>query len=155
MQTDVLRVLRGAIASRWHKAPRNSGQTELIRKLERDALRRDLRYLRQARALPHAHVLCGEGGTFLHLGWTTVSTCAPIERFPLALLAVARGAPFIDIRSVADPIAFANLPRVAREGQGDPKPRDHDQSVPLITYIDMVEALGARVFNDPRPAAAA
>jgi hypothetical protein len=43
-----------------------------------------------------------------------VSTFAPIERFPLATLAVARGTPFIDIRPVTYIIAFANLPRVAQ-----------------------------------------
>lgn len=65
--------------------------------------------------MPNAHVICGEGGTIIHLGWTTVLTLAPIERFPMASLAVARGTPFIDIRPVADVIAFANLPRVTRD----------------------------------------
>ncbi|SCM65896.1 hypothetical protein KARMA_0066 [Donghicola eburneus] len=101
--------------------------------------------------MPNAHVICGEGGTFLHLGWTTVSTFAPIERFPLAALAVARGTPFIDIRPVADGIAFANLPRVTRDGSVDPDPCGSGRSVSLTTYIDMVEALGARIANDPRP----
>ncbi|SDX14677.1 hypothetical protein SAMN05443573_11530 [Celeribacter indicus] len=101
--------------------------------------------------MPNAHVICGEGGTFLHLGWTTVSTFAPIERFPLATLAVARGTPFIDIRPVTDVIAFANLPRVTRDGSDDPEPSGPGRSVSLTTYIDMVEQLGASITNDPRP----
>ena len=101
--------------------------------------------------MPNSHVSCGEGGTFLHLSWTTVSTFAPIERFPLAALAVARGTPFIDIRPVTDVIAFANLPRVARDGSVDPEPWGTGKSVPLTTYLDMVEALGGRIANDPRP----
>ena len=101
--------------------------------------------------MPNAHVICGEGGTFIHLGWTTVSTFAPIERFPLATLAVARGTPFIDIRHVTDVIAFANLPRVARDGSVDPELWGPGKSVSLTTYIDMVEGLGARILNDPRP----
>jgi hypothetical protein len=100
--------------------------------------------------LPNAHVICGEGGTFIHLGWTTVSTLAPIERFPLAALAVARGTPFIDIRPISDVIAFANLPRVTRDGSVDPEPWGPGRSVSLTTYIDMVEGLGARIANDPR-----
>ena len=101
--------------------------------------------------MPNAHVICGEGGTFIHLGWTTVSTFAPIERFPLATLAVARGTPFIDVRPVTDVIAFANLPRVARDGSDDSEPWGPGMSVSLTTYIDMVEKLGARILNDPRP----
>ena len=76
---------------------------------------------------------------------------ALIERFPLATLAVARGTPFIDIRPVTDVIAFATLPRVARDGSGDPDPCGPGRSVSLTTYIDMVEKLGARILNDPRP----
>ena len=100
--------------------------------------------------MPNAHVICGEGGTFIHLGWTTVSTFAPIERFPLATLAVARGTPFIDIRPVTDVIAFANLPRVARDGSVDPDFSGPGRSVSLTAYIEMVEGLGARILNDPR-----
>ncbi len=118
---------------------------------ERETVLRDLGYLKQAASLPNAHVICGEGGTFIHLGWTTVSTFAPIERFPLATLAVARGTPFIDVRPVTDVIAFANLPRVARDGSDDSEPWGPGMSVSLTTYIDMVEALGARIINDPRP----
>jgi hypothetical protein len=81
----------------------------------------------------------------------TVSTFAPIERFPLATLAVARGTPFIDIRPVTDVIAFANLPRVARDGSPDPEPWGPGKSVSLTTYVDMVEVLGAKIANDPRP----
>ena len=152
MQTGVLRVLRATAASWWRlRELRGTGETELARRLERKAVLRDLGYLRQAASLPNAHVICGEGGTFLHLGWTTVSTFAPIERFPLATLAVARGTPFIDVRPVTDVIAFANLPRVARDGSDDSEPWGPGMSVSLTTYIDMVEALGARIINDPRP----
>ena len=80
-----------------------------------------------------------------------MSTFAPIERFPLATLAVARGTPFIDVRPVTDVIAFANLPRVARDGSVAPDSSGPGKSVSLTTYIDMVEALGARIANDPRP----
>jgi hypothetical protein len=123
----------------------------LAQRLERQTVLRDLGYLRQAATLPNAHVICGEGGTFLNLGWTTVSTLAPIERFPLAALAVARGTPFIDVRPVTDLIAFANLPRVTRDGSVDPEPWGPGRSVMLTTYIDMVEGLGAKIVNDPRP----
>ena len=151
MQTGVLRVLRATAASWWRlRELRRTGETELARRLERKAVLRDLGYLRQAASLPNAHVICGEGGIFFHLGWTTVSTFAPIERFPLATLAVARGTPFIDIRPVTDVIAFANLPQVARDGSGDPGPSGSGKSVSLTTYIDMVEGLGARILNDPR-----
>jgi hypothetical protein len=151
MQTGVLRVLRATAASWWrHKELRRTGQTGQAQRLERQTVLRDLGYLRQAATLPNAHVICGEGGTFLHLGWTTVSTFAPIECFPLATLAVARGTPFIDIRPVTDVIVFANLPRVTRDGSADPEPWGPGRSVSLTTYIDMVEALGARIANDPR-----
>ena len=160
MQTGVLRVLRATAASWWrhtaaswwrHRELRRTGQTAQARQLECETVLRDLGYLRQAASLPTAHVICGEGGTFLHLGWTTVSTFAPIERFPLATLAVARGTPFIDIRPVTDVIALANLPRVVRGGSVDADHSGAGQSVSLTTYIDMVEALGARIANDPRP----
>jgi len=91
---------------------RRTGQTAMAKRLERETVLRDLGYLRQAATLPHAHVICGEGGTFIHPGWTTLSCCALIERFPLAALMVAQGTPFIDVRPVSDVIAFANLPRV-------------------------------------------
>ena len=152
MQTGVLRVLRATAASWWrHKELRRTGQLKLARQLERETVLRDLGYLKQAALLPNAHVICGEGGTFIHLGWTTVSTFAPIERFPLAALAVARGTPLIDIRSVTDVTAFANLPCVARDGSVDPDPCGPGRSVSLTDYIDMVEELGARILNDPRP----
>ena len=152
MQTGVLRVLRATAASWWrHKELRRTGQTALAQRLERETVLRDLGYLKQAALLPNAHVICAEGGTFIHLGWTTVSTLAPIERFPLANLAVARGTPFIDIRHVTDVIAFANLPRVTRDGSVDPDPCGPGRSVSLSTYIDMVEELGASIANEPRP----
>ena len=152
METGVLRVLRTTAASWWrHRELRRTGEEELARQLERTAVLRDLGYLKQAASLPNAHVICGDGGTFLHLGWTTVSSFAPIERFPLASLAVARGTPFVDIRPVTDVIAFANLPRVARDGSDDSEPWGSGTSVSLTDYIDMVEGLGARIVNDPRP----
>ena len=151
MQTGVLRVLRATSASWWrHKELRRTGQSARARQLERETVLRDLGYLKQAATLPNAHVICGEGGTFIHLGWTTVSTLAPIERFPLATLAVARGTPFIDIRPVTDVIAVANLPRVARDGSDYSEPSGPGRSISLTDYIDMVEALGARIANDPR-----
>ncbi|APX26071.1 hypothetical protein Ga0080559_TMP139 (plasmid) [Salipiger profundus] len=79
-----------------------------------------------------------------------MSTFAPIKRFPLAALAVAQGTPFIDIRPVTDVIAFANLPRVARDGSDDSEPSGPGRSVSLTTYIDMAEQLGASITNDPR-----
>ena len=152
MQSGVLRVLRATAASWWrHRELRRTGQSARARQLERETVLRDLGYLRQAATLPNAHVICGDGGTFLHLGWTTVSTFAPIERFPLAALAVALGTPFIDIRPVTDGIGFANLPRVTRGRSVDADHSGAGQSVSLTTYIDMVEALGARIANDPRP----
>ena len=152
MQTGVLRVLRAIAASWWrHKELRRTGQSARARQLERETVLRDLGYLRQAATLPNAHVICGDGGTFVQLGWTTVSTFAPIQLFPLSALAVARGTPFIDIRPVTDVIAFANLPRVTRDGSVDPEPWGPGGAVSLTAYIDMVEELGARIVNDPRP----
>ena len=151
MQTGVLRELRATAASWWrHKELRRTGQTGQAQRLDRETVLRDLGYLRHAATLPNAHVICGEGGTFLHLGWTTVSTFAPIERFLLATLAVARGTPFIDIRPVTDVIAFANLPRVTRDGSDKPEPWGPARSVLLTTYVDKVEKLGAGIANDPR-----
>lgn len=152
MQTGVLRVLRATAASWWrHKELRRIGQAGQAQRLEREAVLRDLGYLKQAATLPNAHVICGEGGTFIYLGWTTVSTFAPIERFPLAALAVARSTPCIDIRPVTDVIAFANLPPVTRDGSLDPEDSGAGKCVSLTTYIDTVERLGARIVNDPRP----
>lgn len=152
MQTGVLRVLHTTAASWWrHKELRRTGQAGQAQQLERETVQHDLGYLRQAATLPIAHVICGEGGTFLHLGWITVSSFAPIECFPLATLAVARGTPFIDFRPVTDVVAFANLPRVVRGGSVDPDHSDAGRSVSLTTYLDMVEKLGASIANDPRP----
>lgn len=152
MQTGVLRVLRATAASWWrHKELRQTGQTGQAQRLERETVLRDLGYLKQAALLPNAHVICGEGGTFLHLGCTIVSTLAPIERFPLAALAVARGTPFIDIRTVTDVMAYASLPRVTQDGSVDAVHLGAGSSVSLTTYIDMVEKLGASIANDPRP----
>jgi len=54
-------------------------------------------------------------------------------------------------RPVTDVIAFANLPRVTRDGSVDPEPWGPGRSVSLTTYNDTVEGLGARIINDPRP----
>ena len=116
-----------------------------------EAVWRELGYREEAASGPNGCGVWGEGGAFIRFGWTTVSTLAPIERFPLATRAVARGTTFIDIRPVTDVIAFANLPRVARDGSVDPEPWGTGKSVPLTTYLDMVEALGGRIANDPRP----
>ena len=152
MQSGVLRVLRATAASWWrHRELRRTGQTALAQQLERQTVLRDLGYLKRAASLPSAHVICGDGGTFLHLGWTIVSTLAPIERFPLAALAVARGTPFIDIRPVKDVTAFANLPSVARDRSVDPDLSGAGRPVSLTAYLDMVEELGAKIANDPRP----
>ncbi|KCV81104.1 hypothetical protein ATO10_14064 [Actibacterium atlanticum] len=150
MQTGVLRVLRATAASWWrHKELRRTGQVVLARQLERKSILRNLAHLRLAASFPNAHVICGEGGTFIHLGWTTVSTLAPIECFPLAALAVARGTPFIDIRGITDVVEFANLPRVTRDGSVDPKPLGPGSYVSLTTYLGLVEQLGATITNDP------
>jgi len=55
------------------------GQTGQALRSERENVQRDLSYLKQAASLPNAHVICGAGGTFIHLGWITVSTFAPIS----------------------------------------------------------------------------
>ncbi len=52
MQTGVLRVLRATAASWWrNKELRRTGQLKLARQLERETVRRDLGYLRQAETL--------------------------------------------------------------------------------------------------------
>lgn len=144
-------MLRATAASWWrHKELRRTGQADRASKLERGTILRDLRYLRLATTSPNAHVVCVAGGTFIHLGWTTVSTYAPVERFPLAALAVALGTPFIDIRSVSNVIALAKLPRVVC-GLSDGDASDHSPPrVPLATYLDLIEPLGALITNDPR-----
>lgn len=151
MDTRILRVLRAEAAGWWrHRALRHSGDVGAARKLERATVRRDLGYLRAALGMPSAYVSCGGGGTILHLGLTTVSTYAPIERFPLAALAVELGTPFVDTRPVKDVIALANLPRVVIDRMTDPDPRGLSRRIPLATYLDLAERLGAQIINDPR-----
>jgi hypothetical protein len=151
MQTEVLRVLRAETRSWWrHRKLRKSGELEEARRLERTTIRRDIAYLRKALSNPNAYVSCGGGGTILHLGLTTVSLYAPVERFPLASLAVRLGTPLIDCRPVRDIIAFANLPRVTMDGEVDPEPWTSSSRVSLLTYLDAAERLGARIINDPR-----
>jgi hypothetical protein len=104
--------------------------------LERASIRPDLGYLRKALSNPNAYVSCGGGGTILHLGLTTVSLYAPVERFPLATMAVQLGAPLVDKRHFDDVIAPERWLTLSQ--------------VPLITYLDAAERLGARIANDLR-----
>ena len=151
MQTEVLRVLRAEARSWWrHRELRRTGDLDEAHRLERQTILRDLGYLRTAINNPNAYVSCGGGGTILHLGLTTVSLYAPVERFPLASLAVRLGTPLIDCRPVRDIIAFANLPKVTMDGQIDPEPWTASSRVPLLIYLDAAERLGARIVNDPR-----
>lgn len=100
--------------------------------------------------MPNAHIVCGGGGTFIHFGWTTVSTYAPVERFPLATLAVALGVPLIDIRPVSDVVALARLPRVIRVPSDEDTSVKTSAAVPLTTYLDLVEPFGAQILIDQR-----
>lgn len=151
MQTEVLRVLRAEAHSWWrHRDLRRSGIIDEARRLERQTINRNIGYLRAALNNPNAYVSCGGGETILHLGLTTVSLYAPVERFPLASLAVRLGTPLIDCRPVRDIIALANLPKVTMDGRIDPEPWTASSRVPLLTYLDLVERLGARTVNDPR-----
>jgi len=151
MHTEVLRVLRAEARSWWwHRELRRTDGLDEALRLERQTISRDIGYLRAALNNPNAYVSCGGGGTILHLGLTTVSLYAPVERFPLASLAVRLGTPLIDCRPVRDIIAFANLPKVTMDGQIDPEPWTASSRVPLLTYIDAAERLGARIVNDPR-----
>ena len=151
MNIEILHALRANAAAWWrHKALRRSGDIYEARRLERASVRRDLSYLRTALSYPNAYVSCGWGGTILHLGLTTVSLYAPVERFPLASLAVRLGTPLIDCRPVRDIIAFANLPKVTMDGQIDPEPWTSSSRISLQIYIGAVERLGARIVNDPR-----
>lgn len=151
MQTEVLRVLRTEAQSWWrHRELGRTGDFDAAHRLERQTVSRDVGYLRAALNNPNAYVSCGGGGTILHLGLTTVSLYAPVERFSLASLAVRLGTPLIDYRTVRDIIAFANLPKVTMDGTVDPKPWTASSRIPLLTYLDLVERLGARIVNDPR-----
>ncbi len=151
MQTEVLRVLRADAQSWWrHRELRRSGYLDEARRLERQTIRRDIGYLRAAIDNPNAYVSCGGGGTILHLGLTTVSLYAPVERFPIASLAIQLGTPLIDCRPIHDITAFANLPKVTMDGALDPEPWTSSSRVSLLTYLDAIERLGARIVNDPR-----
>lgn len=151
MQTEVLRVLRTEAQSWWrHRELRRTGDIDEACRLERQTILRDLGYLRTAINNPNAYVSCGGGGTILHLGLTTVSLYAPVERFPLASLAVRLGTPLIDCRPVSDIITLANLPKVTMDGTVDPEPWTSSSRIPLLTYLDLSERLGARIVNDPR-----
>ncbi|MEP4627136.1 MAG: hypothetical protein ABJR46_16465 [Tateyamaria sp.] len=151
MQTEVLRVLRTEAQS-WsrHRELRKTGDLDEARRLERKTISRDIGYLRAAFNNPNAYVSCGGGGTILHLGLTTVSLYAPVERFPLASLAVRLGTPLIDCRPVCDIIALANLPKVTMDSQIHPEPWTASSRISLLTYIDAAERLGARIVKDPR-----
>ncbi|UWR24630.1 hypothetical protein [Sulfitobacter sp. S190] len=151
MNTGVLRVLRAEAASYWrHRALRRDGQVDQARRLEREVIRRNLRHLRTARTNPNAYVSCTKDGTILHLGLTTVSNYAPIERFPLATLAVALGMPFVDLRPVNEMAALAKLPRVTMDGAVEAALPGQQSKVDLLTYLDLVEQLGATIATDPR-----
>ncbi|MFK7874828.1 MAG: hypothetical protein AB8B71_03475 [Paracoccaceae bacterium] len=151
MQTEVLRVLRTEAQSWWrHQELRRTGDLDAALRLERQTIRRDIGYLRAALNNPNAYVSCGGGGTILHLRLTTVSLYAPVERFPLASLAVRLGTPLINCRPVRDIIAFANMPKVTLDGQIDPEPWTSSSRISLLTYIDAAERLGARIINDLR-----
>ena len=151
MQTEVLRVLRAEARSWWrHRELRRTDGLDKARRLERQTISRDIGYLRAALNNPNAYVSCGGGGTILHLGLTTVSLYAPVERFPLASLAVRLGTPLIDCRPVRDIIAFANLPKVTMDGRIDPEPWTFSSRILLVDYIDAAERLSARIVNDPR-----
>lgn len=151
MNIEIMRVLRADAAAYWrHRELRRSLELTEARRLERASIRRDIGYLRTALSNPNAYVSCGGGGTILQLGLTTVSLYAPVERFPLANLAVRLGTPLIDCRPVRDIIACANLPRVTMDGQIDPKPWTSSSRVSLLTYLDAAERLGALITNDPR-----
>ena len=155
MHTIILRALRATALAWWrHRDLRRSGNIDEARRLERKTIRRDLGYLRAAIHNPNAYVSFGGGGTILHLGLTIVSTGAPLDRFPLANLAVRLGTPLIDLRPVEDIIALANLPRVTMDGKIDSEPWEPSSKVSLITYLDAVEPLGGRITNDPRKACA-
>ena len=150
MHTEVLRVLRAEARSWWrHRELRRTDGLDEALRLERKTISRDIGYLRAALNNPNAYVSCGGGGTILHLGLTAVSLYAPVERFPLASLAVRLGTPLIDCRPVHDTIAFANLPMVTMDGRIDPEPWTASSRVSLLTYIDAAERLGARIINDP------
>lgn len=151
MQTEVLCVLRAEARSWWrYRELRRAGDLDVARQLERQAIRRDVVYLRKALNNPNAYVSCGGGGTILHFGLQTVSLYAPVERFPLASLAIRLGTPLIDCRPVRDIIALANLPKVTMDGAIDPEPWTSSSRVSLLTYLDAAERLGARILNDPR-----
>ena len=151
MQTEVLRLLRADAQSWWrYRELRRTGDLDEALRLERQTISRNIRYLRASLTNPNAHVNCGGGGTIFHLGLKTVSLYAPVERFPLASLAVRLGTPLIDCHPVRDIIAFANLPRVTMDGEIDPEPWTSSSRVSLLTYLDAAERLGARVINDPR-----
>ena len=151
MQTEILRVLRTEAQSWWrHRELRRTGDFDAAHRLERQTISRDIGYLRAGLSNPNAYVSCGGGGAILHLGLTTVSLYAPVERFPLASLAVRLGTPLIDCRPVRDIIALANLPKVTMDGRIDPEPWTSSSRVSLLTYLDAAERLGARIVNDPR-----
>ena len=151
MQTKVLRVLRAEARSWWrHQELRRTGDLDEARRLERLTISCDIGYLRAALNNPNAYVSCGGGGTILHLGLTTISLYAPVERFPLASLAVRFGTPLIDYHPVRDIIALASLPKVIMDGRIDPEPWTSSSRISLLTYLDAAGRLGARIVNDPR-----
>ena len=151
MQTEVLRVLRAEARSWWrHRELRRTGDLDAAHRLECQTISRDIGYLRVAINNPNAYVRCGGGGTILHLGLTTGSLNARVERFPLASLAIRLGTPLIDYRTFRDIIAFASLPKVTMDGQIDPEPWTSSRQISLLTYLGLAERFGSRIVNDPR-----
>src|SRR5690606_14939154 len=78
-----------------------------------------------------------------------VRNAVALDRVAISGLAMDRAVSPAQPAAVTDVIAFANLPRVARDRSVDPDSSGPGKSVSLTTYIDMVEALGARIANDP------
>lgn len=155
MNTTILRALRAKTRAWWkHQELREAGNIAEALIRERQSIRKDLDYLKRALAHPNAYVSCGRGGTALHIGCTTISSYAPIERFVLAELAVRLGVPLIDTRTVADPLRIIGLPLVAGDDAPDKAPWNSMSRVPLHAYIAMAEKIGATITNNPLNATA-
>ena len=58
--------------------------------------------------------------------------------------------PFVDLRPVNDMVALAKLPRVTMDGAVEAALPGQQSKVDLVTYLDLVEQLGAKITNDPR-----
>ena len=99
VQTEILQVLCTDAQSWWrHRELRRTGNVDEAHHLERQTVSRDVGYLRAAPENPNAYVSCSGRGTILHLALTKVSLYAPVERFPLASLAIRLITHLIDCR---------------------------------------------------------